>query len=475
MGSDQAPEDAQHAQAVRFLTTLRSHAGNEDAAQPMVLTDEQREFLQSKGLSDEAIERARRDAERPENLPLTDAYMSMHTQDHSLDALYDRAKRAFDEPPETTPPPPVPPASYPTSPLALYSTGNTPPRDANEVLSNYAATLMKPRYDVLIEFFRILHLVLMFGGGAAAIGVALYRRYVLPRLSQMIDARSELVRLQLEQFGKLTELVTGLRSARIGKLLPPNYEPEWVDAPVEAPSEAEEPKEPAEDAKDEKDDAAEPKEGETDEQPASEKAPDALENEEPAEEEEKPEPAKVLAPIDVTAPLRSALDTLQHTLRLAARAQSGERRVASASVSDDVEADDDGLIDLGAPESVSSHESEANSPIPPVAPTRAMRSFNGTMESFRSDVRARLLEEEDALSAVSSRFSAYGVGQARASTTPQPAAEMQQIKAEIRSLKGLMLSRYVCYVLTQTQLPVVHACLARDALVQYARVHELVA
>lgn len=465
MGSDAAPDSALHAQAVRFLTTLRSHASPEDANQPLTVTDEQREFLRGKGMSDKQIEHARHDAERPENLQLTDAYMAMqHHEQENLDALYDRAKRSFDEPIEraapqpqaTAQPPPVPPASYPSSPLALYSVGQAPPRDANEVLSNYAATLMKPRYDVLINFFRVLHRVLMLGGILSTIGVALFRRYVLPRLSEMIDARTNLVHLQLEQFGKLAELVTRLRANRVGALLPPQYEPTWIEVSPEAPSESK--------AQGDETEATSEAEAHDPEKapagPAATSEPPSEKVSEPTEapgseavdtedaDVEPAEPIKKLAPIDVTAPLRNALDTLQHTLRLAARAQCGERRTAHASVSDDLEADDDGLIDLGAPESVSSHESEANSPIPPVAPTRAMRSLNGTMESFRNDVRARLLEEEDALSAVGSRFSAFGLGQARAATTPQPAAEMQQIKAEIRSLKGLMLSRYVSEVLT---------------------------
>ncbi|KAI3626273.1 hypothetical protein CBS9595_001634 [Malassezia furfur] len=456
MGSDAAPDSALHAQAVRFLTTLRSHASPEDAEKPLSVTDDQREFLRGKGMSDEQIERARHDAERPENLQLTDAYMAMQHHEHDIDALYDRAKRAFDEPIDrvappaqaVAEPPPVPPASYPSSPLALYSVGQAPPRDANEVLSNYAATLMKPRYDVLINFFRVLQRVLMLGGILSTAGVMLYRRYVLPRLSEMIDARTNLVHLQLEQFGRLAELVTGLRANRVGALLPPRYEPTWIEVPAEAASETKAEGEntetaPAEVPDAEKASAASAAASETPSNKVDESA-EAPESEALDAEDadvEPAEPVKKLAPIDVTAPLRNALDTLQHTLRLAARAQCGERRAPLASVSDDLEADDDGLIDLGAPESVSSHESEANSPIPPVAPTRAMRSLNGTMESFRNDVRARLLEEEDALSAVGSRFSAFGLGQARAATTPQPAAEMQQIKAEIRSLKGLMLSR----------------------------------
>lgn len=453
---------ALHAQAVRFLTTLRLKEGREDASKPLSLTDEQREFLRSKGMSDDAIEHARHDAVRPENLPPVDEFAAWQGEEQGIDALYDRAKQAFDEPPSSTAPPPLPPASYPASPLALYSTGHTPPRDANEVLSHYAESLMKPRYDVLISFFRVLHLILMLGGAASAIGVALYRRYMLPRLSQMIDARSSLFRLQLEQFEKLGELAIGLHSNRVDKLLPPNYQPMWIDKPAADPksephaaSETNATNLDVEKGKEGTFAAEAPTETPT-EQPESQKASvptqetkndpeqEQQHDHEPEEDEEEVrEPEKVLAPIDVTSSLRNALDNLQHTLRLAARAQSGERRAATASVSDEIEADEDGLIDLGAPESVSSHESDTNSPIPPVAPTRAMRALNGTMESFRNDLRARLLEEEDALTAISSRFSAYGVGQARASATPNPAAEMQQIKAEVRSLKGLMLSRYV--------------------------------
>ena len=99
MGSDEAPPDAQHGQAVRFLTTLRSNEGeSHDTSKPLVVTDKQREFLQSKGMSDDAIEHARREAERPENLPMADAYMSQQQGASDDDALFARAAHAFDNP-----------------------------------------------------------------------------------------------------------------------------------------------------------------------------------------------------------------------------------------------------------------------------------------------------------------------------------------------------------------------------------------
>ncbi|WFD42576.1 hypothetical protein MPSI1_001222 [Malassezia psittaci] len=462
MGSDDMAQDARHAQAVRFLTTVRSHVdAGEDNGGKVQISEDQKEFLRSKGMSDDAIERARHDAERPENLPLTETFMaSLHLQDPNLDTMYERAKQAFDSPvQEKAPAPPIPPASYPSSPLTLYSTSPAPPRDANEVLYNYASTLMKPRYDVLIDFFRVLQSLLMLGGCLSAIGVVLFRRYVLPRISQLIDARSNLVSLQLEQYSKLFELIGNFRSNRVAKLLPPDYEPTWVDVPIpdNLPSENDENQVDEGNAKGEavrnkvsetspistEKELSEPLESrETDS--LVEKSGDESTELQELEEEQSQATQKKLAPIDITHPLRSALDTLHYSLRHAARAQCGERRTITASVADEVDADDDGLMDLGTAPSESSQDTELNSPIPPVAPTRAMRSLNGTLESFRNDVRARLLEEQTALSTVGNRFSAFGSGPSQQSAASRPAAEMLQIKAEIRSLKGLMLSRYVC-------------------------------
>lgn len=396
-------------------------------------------------MSDAAIEQAQHDAARPAGLSLVDAFAARHDDGTDENTAFDRAVHAFESPVAA---PEVPPPSYPPSPLALYSTHDAPARDANEILSNYASTLMRPRYDILVNFFRFLHMFLMLGGSAAAIGVVLYRRYMLPKFSQMIDARRALVKLQLEQFGKVIESALSLRKDRVDRLLPPNYTPEYVPAPAkvaEVVEKAPDGEEAAEGGQ------ADEKTVQAPADTTAAAALDAPETEGDYENMDLSEPAQVLAPIDVTHSLRSALDTLHHTLRMAARAQSGERRAPTTTTVDEVDADDDGLIDLGTTESVSSFESEANSPIPPVAPPRAMRSLRGAMETLRNDVRARFLEEEEGLRAASSRYAAMTAS----SATPSASAEMQQVKAEIRSLKGLLLSRYVP-PLTQPQLPCVY-------------------
>ena len=61
---------ARHAQAVRFITSLRSEA--KDPHIP--LTQEHIQFLHSKGLSDADIDRAREDAERPEYASMPHAF-----------------------------------------------------------------------------------------------------------------------------------------------------------------------------------------------------------------------------------------------------------------------------------------------------------------------------------------------------------------------------------------------------------------
>ena len=69
--ADGAGKQQAHAQAVRFLTTL--HAQNGMPGGKLHLSNEQRDFLRAKGLSDDAIEQARQEAERPESAALASA------------------------------------------------------------------------------------------------------------------------------------------------------------------------------------------------------------------------------------------------------------------------------------------------------------------------------------------------------------------------------------------------------------------
>ena len=108
---------ARHAQAVRFITSLRSEAKDPHIS----LTPEHIQFLHSKGLSDADIDRAREDAERPEYASMSHAFDEDRARvaDSSDTQAFERAEDAFREE-GRAPPPPVP--SYPRSPLALYAT-----------------------------------------------------------------------------------------------------------------------------------------------------------------------------------------------------------------------------------------------------------------------------------------------------------------------------------------------------------------
>ncbi|WFD28002.1 hypothetical protein MNAN1_003010 [Malassezia nana] len=422
-----------HAQAVRFLTSLRADSAT--PSESIVLTDEQRAFLHSKGMSDDAIERARQEAERPPTDALLRASSSDRAQVRDTSA-FDRAKAAFDEPMDQgaaeaslSPPPPPPAASYPRSPLALYSEAPTQ-RDANEILSRYAATISRPRYDTLVTFSRMLHLLLMLGGGVSAVLVWLYRRHLLPRLTRMVDARVQLLSLQYELFGKVAEATAAYRDGALAKLLPTGYEKTYVLAPSTEAHETEEHK-PAPALADAPQDAQEahnasPKPA-SDAPPAAE--PEAKPTPEPVESDatEASEPApsrRVLAPIDMTCSLRESLDQLKTALRAATAASTPPTSV--------LDEDEEGLLDLTMP---------GGSPGSPRAPPlpAGFQHFRTSFDSMRNELEARLFSEAEAIQVLDNRFSALAGGSGRA--TSATAVEMRQIKAEIRSLKGLMLSR----------------------------------
>lgn len=426
-----ADEGSAHAQAVRFLTSLRSEQaemGNDSPSAPLTLTDDQRAFLRAKGLDDAAIERARAEAERPALLPSAPGTNS--AQDVSP---FESAARAFDAPDgsrDSAPAVPVP--TYPRSPLALYQAAAAPRRDANDVLSKLAASMSKPRYDVLVSFFRMLHAILLLGGGASAVLVLLYRRYLIPRMTATVDAQKNLVTLQSELFAKMGESMKTLLAVPWYKLKPPGYEPQWIEE-AEAQDEAEAAPEDAE--KPAAPDGAAP-EGDAPAAPTAEKpaAPAAEATAAPTDPEASPAdhpdvalaPRRRLAPVDITQSLRESLDRLADALR----ATRAPRTTPTASVTDD---DDEGLVDLSP--------DDGSAPAARVAPvaTPGMTALRSALDASRSDIRAQLLADDDLVSVMGNRFSAFVQPTPRASSGP--AVEMMQIKAEIRSLKGLMLSR----------------------------------
>lgn len=411
---------ARHAQAVRFITSLRSEA--KDPHIP--LTQEHIQFLHSKGLSDADIDRARKDAERPEYANMSHAFNEDRARvtESSDTKAFGKAEDAFrDE--GRAPQPPVP--SYPRSPLALYSMPETeqlPPSqyDTNQVLAEYAASVSRPRYDTLVSFLRTLHFLLIITGGATAFLVAVFRRFLIPKLTSMIDARVDLLSTQKEQFRKVGEALSSIRAGYLSRLLPKDYEPTWtevqVNEEVSTPPDTEAlcdvpPKTTIPDGR-----------------------ADAPDTTSPMEEQElapAPQPRRVLAPIDITQSVRDSLDQLAQSLRHAAVVTSG-------SVT---ESDDEGLLDLWSSPRSPPDGKAASTPADPIAmgPSASMASFRHTFESVRNELRASVLSDENSMNMIGSRFSAFTQPSAR--PTSGPAVEMLQMKAEIRSLKGLLLSR----------------------------------
>ncbi|KAE8232751.1 hypothetical protein CF326_g2213 [Tilletia indica] len=95
--------------------------------------------------------------------------------------------------------PQLPPRTYPRSPLALYSAPAV-----TRPVSSYE------RYRVLLAFFRRLSFTLTLTGSAAAIVVYLWRRYFLPKWTETNDARSKVA---VKQADAWEELAPKMRAA----------------------------------------------------------------------------------------------------------------------------------------------------------------------------------------------------------------------------------------------------------------------
>ncbi|KDN37209.1 hypothetical protein K437DRAFT_259903 [Tilletiaria anomala UBC 951] len=228
--------DELHAQAVRFLASVRFHGHASE--------EEQRKFLRSKGLDDQAIERAYKDAARPEHMTSTSTLASSSSSaesggsgsvasDASSDVpelAFEAAARAFDDPIRAAP---VPVKTYPRSPLALYydqnsASGGKVLTGAGDVSSGngenagqtQGTATQDPltRYQVLLNFFRQLSYLMMLGGGFTALLVGLYRIYIMPRLIASQDARSILLKHHRDLFEQLGTKVKSLRRGSLAQL-----------------------------------------------------------------------------------------------------------------------------------------------------------------------------------------------------------------------------------------------------------------
>ncbi|KAJ1029962.1 hypothetical protein NDA16_000875 [Ustilago loliicola] len=187
------------AQATRFLTSANISESASD--------DDKREFLRSKGLTEDEITRAFRDAKSPV------AGLSPTPQSQTSGDIdpFELARRQFDDPIHADSIAP-PPKSYPNSPLALYY---DPPASTSTQHGGPQAQAGQPaspltRYQVLLQFFRTLSYMMMLGGGLTAIMVSAYRAYILPKITAMFDARSIVLKHHIVLFDKLKNNVASL-------------------------------------------------------------------------------------------------------------------------------------------------------------------------------------------------------------------------------------------------------------------------
>lgn len=198
--SSTASREELHAQAVRFLTSVRNSASSSEQTQ--------REFLRSKGLQEAEIARAFDDAEKgswasgrhetesestgelsESNKAAVDSVATQSAGGKTDSDAFERAAREFDNAvstgrqtasPSTMSAPDRPNPSYPRSPLALYY---EPGSSASEPHLQHGPPhgQSRPqeagltRYQVLLTFFRKMCYMLMLGGGMTAVIVGLYR------------------------------------------------------------------------------------------------------------------------------------------------------------------------------------------------------------------------------------------------------------------------------------------------------------
>lgn len=545
------PPEALHAQAVRFLTSLRHHSPNSSL-------ESQKEFLRSKGLGEDAIEAALRDAKRPDNLTADstdqqqlvprDGSSSSQSGGNDSDeqSAFDQAARAFDDPLHT-PLPSIPSRNYPRSPLALYYEEQEARNGSLAAGGDIEAAVRRQekarRYEVLLSFFRTVSYLFTLGGALTGVAVLLYRSFILPRLVTTLGARSFLLRHHVGLWDNVLGSVRALQrgGAAGAGLAGGEAVVTRTKAKAKAEGEAQAPRKGGErrgsggggggglkkvqfaDEVDggqlEEHSSAEsdpllPKKvtqmgGSDGKEKTSSKSKEAGgaegkgeksdggdavgENGKSDAEKEEEEEAKQqeLEPIDVCAPIRQSLAALVQKLRqdraedaaaAGARATTvededdGAESDGSASLEDDEEEDVefDPFVEMngakddkakkrkaggssakktGGTASKAKKSTSTSTPTSPPAPaTTAPSPLYTSLTTFNANLSARLIASSSAARSFGRHNTAFNFGvpapqqqqngSASASSGEEKTAELTaQIKAEIRSLKGLMLSR----------------------------------
>lgn len=212
--NDETDASSRYTQALRFLISLQSQKEQDVDAQRSFLrskglSDQQiemafEEIKKPEALAKDGLVRAG----NTEQGSLSDA-----------DA-FDQAAKAFDDPlhantysqdsmhsqQSLNAPPSLPPRTYPRSPLALYQQSN------QNDLAHSSIDNPLTRYHVLLRFFRSFCYFLVLGGGVTSIAVALYRAYMMPRLIATLDARSNLLQHHRSLYSTLAGRVKSLKN-----------------------------------------------------------------------------------------------------------------------------------------------------------------------------------------------------------------------------------------------------------------------
>ncbi|MCO5565410.1 hypothetical protein L7F22_019083 [Adiantum nelumboides] len=457
-----AGTSSRYTQALRFLISLQSQKEQDIEAQ--------RSFLQSKGLSEEEIEKAFEEIKKPEILAKDGLVKARSLEDGNLsDAdAFDRASKAFDDPLHSSlysedmtsiqqtsaAPPSLPPRTYPRSPLALYQ---------------------QP------------------GGGVTSIAVALYRAYMMPRLIATLDARSNLLQHHRSLFSTLAGRVKSLKN---NSLAPASTVQELQQQQqqsgnggttplksalkkVQFADEVEQKVVSGNDSKGtHKSEASEEEEKkESGESTALLSEKETIENsipvregeEKPTEEgdeknvEENEKPA--LPPINILESLQSSLARLNQALKADTSASAigsdigSERNSSTSSLATTVEEESDAWVsdedsdelefDPFAPPSTKAKSSKRkHSPRNNVSSSKSnidRPSASGTSSTLKSTLNSvNAYINTQTYMANANVFGSRSLGIGSSGSTDSNASksgEVAQVRAEIRSLKGLLLSR----------------------------------
>lgn len=470
------------AQATRFLTSAKISESATDA--------DKSDFLRSKGLTEEEIAQAVADSHSPADTGATNRAPATQTGDEDP---FERAARQFDDPIHADSLSP-PPKSYPKSPLALYYDAPAQQQHHAAGMSRLQTEVSSPltRYQVLLRFFRTLSFMMMLGGGATALLVSAYRVYILPKITATFDARSIVLRHHITLFDKLRHNVGNLAmympketldvksaqdassngvSARKGVLKKVHFndhsaqKADMDEEGVKATQHDDEAKKATTTEK-----VITPGTDVVIDSATAPAKPDSAVDSEP-------QPVQ-LAPIDLTEPIRSSLAKLAESLRAnmtsattststnTDRSTSHARAARSTTVQDassgsddweddeeeDEEASDDGLEfdPYGAYQKKLKHTQATTTATAAAKTPASLTGLKGAIASLNADISTHSFA---ATSSSSNMFSssyrympggtagATGDGSSSSGTDSPKFGDLGQVKAEIRSLKGLLLSR----------------------------------